>query len=167
MITAESENALKLISSLLDTSAASLGLIKLEKRTVRVKPHILSSIYRMSTIFNVDVKNWEIDLNDELIAAIDPRKIEQVFDNLIANAIKYSPEEEKITLKLDEKGNFSIAYKIASINTERKTSNQAINYSTGFGMDIIKTILDAHAITATVNSNTTDFSVRFSFYEEN
>lgn len=165
MIATESENALQLISSLLDTSAASLGKIKLEKRRIRVKPIILASVTRMNTVFNLDEKIWDILLNDHVIATIDPRKIEQLFDNLIANAIKYSPEEAQITLRLDEKGNFSITNKVSASNPERKTTNQAINYSTGFGMDIITALLEAHGISVNIKSNDTDFSVQFQFKE--
>src|SRR5437763_16955391 len=39
---------------------------------------------------------------DHLVAQVDPERIEQVLDNLLSNALKYSPEDGPIQLTLRE-----------------------------------------------------------------
>jgi signal transduction histidine kinase len=87
----------KLVSNLLDTSRMEAGLLKLEKTKVdlaQLIKNIVTEAGVRAEIYRFAVKTGE----KPLMVKIDVSRIRQVLDNLIGNAIKYSPPGTKITI---------------------------------------------------------------------
>lgn len=153
-----SDNLKKLVSDLFE-------LTKLEARQVELskQPFVISElIWDAHKKYEVlaQAKNLkihtEIDAKEAVVYA-DLRLMERVIQNLVDNAIKYSPEDSEINLKLSQEGKevvvsvsnsgegiaeeelpqiFNRYYK-----TEKHTSQ---NKSTGLGLAIVKNILEMH-----------------------
>ena len=86
-----------LVDNLLDTSRMEAGLLKLEKHatsisklvdTVTTEAKVRASRHEISTHIAKDIPSIRID----------SKRIRQVLDNLINNAIKYSPQDTKVTI---------------------------------------------------------------------
>jgi PAS domain S-box-containing protein len=87
----------KLVDNLLDTSRIDAGLLKLEKTPTDIVPLINAAIKEAG----IRAEQYRFLLKSEkepLIAEIDSRRIRQVIDNLVDNAIKYSPEGTEIQI---------------------------------------------------------------------
>ena len=87
----------------------------------------------------------------------NPVRIRQMFDNLIGNAVKYTPKDKKVSIKLHNEDN-QIVFKVSDQGTGIPPEDQphifekfyrAANISkriagSGLGLAIVKTIVDSH-----------------------
>ncbi|MFW6227113.1 MAG: sensor histidine kinase, partial [Bacteroidota bacterium] len=99
-----SKNLIDLLNDLLDFSAIELGKLKLNLE----RTDILSLIKRVVDLNTLMAENKNIDLtfnHSDILPKItvDPVKIEQVLNNLISNAIKFSYPES--TIDIDAEAN--------------------------------------------------------------
>ncbi len=92
----------KLINDLLDTSRIIMGKLSLEKSSVDVAAVIQATIESVKP----SAKNKQIQINVDLgppigTVSADPLRLQQVFWNLMSNAIKFTPRGKSITVKLE------------------------------------------------------------------
>lgn len=93
-----------LVDNLLDTSRMEAGLLKLEKRSTS----LVKLIKTITTEAKLRANHHEIltRVDKQLPGMnIDAKRIRQVLDNLINNAIKYSPPDTKVTITAKKCGN--------------------------------------------------------------
>lgn len=98
-----SDKLAKLIFNLLDISKIQSGKLAIEKETIdisRLLQEILSStqlLYPSHKIYLNSSASFQID--------VDPGRIEQVFVNLINNAVKYSPQANEVEVQMQQRNN--------------------------------------------------------------
>ena len=114
----------KLVDNLLDSSRMEAGLLKLEKsptdvrqliQKVAAEAKIRASHYKIRTSLSNNLPKLNIDV----------KRIRQVLDNLIDNAVKYSPEETEVLISVkrsDRELLFTIKDRGAGIPPEELTS---------------------------------------------
>lgn len=159
--------AQNLVNDFLDISKMESGNIELEEEMIDVR-YFLESNIQFNQIFankkNINLVG-EIKLKD-LKTAFDKNKMNQVLNNLITNAIKFSHEGTSIHLKAQQKGNqllLSLQDEGQGIPENEithlfdpfaKTSvkSTAGEKSTGLGLMIVKKIVDAHKGEITVTT---------------
>ena len=108
----------------------------------------------------LEEKNMEfaVDMKEDVIVSGDPNRLMQIFTNLIANAINYSPENTTVTIRVYEEGNFGvvevedegIGIEQAEIpriferfyRVDRARSRNS--GGTGLGLAIVKHLVEAH-----------------------
>ncbi|MCY9696341.1 ATP-binding protein [Paenibacillus alginolyticus] len=118
----------------------------------------------------------------ELYVRADADRIRQVFDNLISNAIKYSPEADHIDIHLTvDQGKITIAIQDYGLGIPEEARDQMFSKffrvdnsdrrqigGTGLGLAIVKEIVEGHnghiSYTSEMGQGTT-FRIEFDLYE--
>ncbi len=147
----------KLVDNLLDSSRMEAGLLRLERTTVDIN----QLIERVAAEANIREKKHQIvtELNAGLTNVnIDAKRIRQVLDNLLDNAIKYSPQGTSVLISAKKTGRellISIHDQGAGIPTEELTSifermyriEQRLTSGSdgiGLGLHICQGLVEAH-----------------------
>lgn len=155
----QSKFMLDLVNNLLNISVIDLGKLKLNLQQSNLKQLVQSNCKLNESI--ADQKSISIHLTcDDAIPSvwIDPNKIEQVLNNLINNAIKYSHPGSIINVCLKKNASdliFSVqdhGIGIAEGDTEnlfetiakKRASGTIGEPSTGLGLAIVKRIIEEH-----------------------
>jgi len=155
-----------LIDNCLDIITIESGNFHLNKSNINLVDSIKQCISLLEETANQ--KNITIDFihnTEGLCINADQTRIKQILLNLISNAIKYSEENNKIVINVEEKGNhalITLADKGFGINAEdlpflfqpfkrfHLKSHQV--EGSGVGLSLVKKFIDAHNGTITVNS---------------
>lgn len=158
IIQSSTEFMASLVNDLLDVAKIESGKLKLNQQ-----PTDLSGLVEDNVALNRPLaRNKEIDLVPAVEALprlwIDPGKIEQVLNNLISNAIKYSPsgttidvrlyqDNEQAILEVEDRGQgipedeLDALFEPFVTTSVRGTAGEK---STGLGLVIVKRIVEGH-----------------------
>jgi signal transduction histidine kinase len=148
-----------LIGDLLDISALESGSVRLDRRWTEFSPFI-ERIAALNQIIAAK-KNITINLPPgprQIKLFIDPYKMEQVFNNLIDNAVKYSPPNTQVEIEVVmDSGKIAVHIKDQGIGIAERdlsrifkpfskigTSGTSGEKSTGLGLAIVQRIVTAH-----------------------
>lgn len=180
MIEDTARNALYLINDLLDVATIESGNLLIERQVVDL-PELIARISQMNRLI-AERKGIQlvVDCPPTLTKArFDPRRIEQVLDNLLSNAFKYSHGATTVTLRFWADGAdllFAVSDQgqgipHADLQNLFKSFHRAstrptgAEKSTGLGLAICKRIIELHHGEITVESVLavgTTFTIRLS-----
>ncbi len=109
-------HAFNIIKDVLDNHNLESGRLKIDLTKVSVN----KTLERTVELNTLKAMNKSIKLNlannqEELIVLADNSKLERVFDNIISNAIKYTPEQRQISIKCFSKAVQDSGGKVARI----------------------------------------------------
>jgi PAS domain S-box-containing protein len=96
-----------LIANFLDLSVMESGELKIKTREVRLNEIVLEAIKALKNLAEAKLIRLTMDLPESgLVLMADPDKLEQVFINLLGNAVKFTPQKGSITVgaRLDSRG---------------------------------------------------------------
>ena len=99
-IVEESKRLRKLIDELMDMSKIEAGVFKLDIHTVDMEKVIARVVKRFRNKFSENSFIVKIPPKRPYVL-IDEQRIEQVLNNLLENAVKYSPHKKNIQIKVD------------------------------------------------------------------
>jgi len=167
MINETSEEMLVIVNDLLDISVIESGHFDLDLRKGSLGAQVSDRI-RINQII-ADKKNItvQLDLQDTPEIMFDHNRINQVLDNLLGNAIKFSKSDQSIYVSLSKHNDtvtVSVRDEGPGISEEdqkklfgefQKLSAQPTGNekSTGLGLAIVKKIIEAHEGTIEVTSH--------------
>ena len=155
IIDQETDRLKELIDNLLDSSRLQSGKTTLNMQLLRIDA-LLNDVISHARIHHPDLQ-INLDIRQELPTLQgDPRRLKQVFDNLVSNAAKYAPgkplliriykESQGITIDVKDTGP-GIPTKDLERVFERFYRSEAHNQDTrgsGLGLFICKKIIEAH-----------------------
>jgi two-component system phosphate regulon sensor histidine kinase PhoR len=158
---------LNLIKDLLDFSKIEAGRMVQYKEPLTLQ----EIIQKVLDLMRVEAENKKIDLqfpapSQNPLVQADRSSMEGVFTNLISNAIKYTPEGGKVWVTLTEEGGFAkttvsdTGVGIKKDDLPRifdkfyrvKTAETRQIVGTGLGLSIVKSIVDAHLGSISIES---------------
>lgn len=166
VINTASNGMLALVNDLLDISIIESGKLELELR----RASIIELIRERIRIFRVLAEKKGITLHHSFALVSDPvfdvNRIAQVIDNLIGNAIKFSPDCSMVEITVEQSGesvSVSVRDEGSGISTEDQckmfrefekldAKPTAGEKSTGLGLAIVKKIVEAHRGSMKVDS---------------
>lgn len=159
MIENSANKALKLLEE-------TLAMTKLESGHVRLEPEkidLFTLVRSQCSLLKNFADKKEIDLNvnlpdDELVLPFDMDKVAQVLDNLISNAIKYTPRKGVVTVRASsDNGTARVEIEDTGIGIPPEHLSRVFDAfckigniptggesSTGLGLSIAKKIVEAH-----------------------
>ncbi len=148
----------RIVNGLLETAREETGRVHLRLKPVDLVPIVKKVIRSNKTISRSKNQVIKTFLPDEGMVFGDPLKLTEILDNLVNNAIKYSPPGKKIHVKLEE-GPDTITICVKDFgpgltgddmkNLFRKFTSLSAQptggeTSTGLGLSIVKQLVDAH-----------------------
>ena len=152
----------KLVDDLLDVSLLESKTFKINKSRSNLSNIIINCIKEMKYFSNKRNHEIDIDILPELNINIDESRIELVFTNLISNAIKYTPSNGRIQIKMQSDGKFAqinisdsgvglspeeikdLFKKFSTIESPLKKDLDMDLGSTGLGLFLSKEIVKLH-----------------------
>ncbi|RUS93778.1 hypothetical protein DSM106972_095370 [Dulcicalothrix desertica PCC 7102] len=147
------------------------GTLQYEPRetdVVKLCQEIIAAIYEV----NANANRIEFKVSsDASIIKLDPKLLNQILNNLLGNAIKYSPQNSTITFELNLSSD-SVSFRISDkgigidisdlphiFNSFYRASNASNYPGTGLGLAIVKQCVDLHngqiSVESAVNKGTT------------
>jgi signal transduction histidine kinase len=160
MLTLASEAAKKMISlvtNYLDYAKIDAGYLKIETTETDLCALVNSSSDQARVIAAEKHQTLTLELPTNLMAFVDEFKLKQVVDNLISNAVKYTPEQGRIHIKLEQRNDFvrlsvkDTGHGISSENLKllfekfaRLPGESHRSKGTGLGLVIVKAIVEGH-----------------------
>ena len=152
------DHMLILVNDLLDVSVIESGKLELRREPV----DLAKLLGERLQFFRLLARKKEITLDEEidgLTLRLDPGRTVQVIDNLVSNAVKYSPQDTRIqvSLRAGEQGSASLVVRDdgPGISAEEQTrlfgaferlSSRPTGgeKSSGLGLAICKELIDLH-----------------------
>ncbi|MFC2103472.1 ATP-binding protein [Bacteroidota bacterium] len=154
-----SQNQLQLINDLLDWSRLQTGKLKIEKERVNAQSLVFNGVSSLTG--NTIRKGIDIKVNvpENLFINVDEKLVLQVITNLLANAIKFSPEKSTVEISAnifnDKFSEFIVRDEGIGISEEGKeklfkigrmfsTDGTKGEKGTGLGLSLAKQIVEKH-----------------------
>jgi signal transduction histidine kinase len=103
IIDSEADRLRELIENLLDLSRLQAGVLRIDKEPVRLGPTVRDVVRKVQLAASNHQLTLEWPLGDPLVCG-DQRRLYQVLQNLLTNAVKYSPHGGCITLSAEARG---------------------------------------------------------------
>jgi PAS domain S-box-containing protein len=152
-----SERLVRLINDILDIEKIESGHIPFDPRPMALRPLIEQAIESSGNY--LAERNVSISLDDQApgaLAAVDPDRLHQVMLNLLSNALKYSPHDGRVTVRLarqesmirvsviDQGPGIPLAFqsRIFGKFEQADSSDSRQKGGTGLGLSIVKAIVD-------------------------
>lgn len=133
------QRMVKLVQALLNVSRIDMGTFFIENKLVDLAGLMKISLKEFDSL--ISRKKLKITTNfDERLPKImaDPQLVQIIFQNLISNAIKYTPAKGKIAVKICRLANHGIQVKISDSGYGIPKNQQAKVFSKLFRADNIK-----------------------------
>jgi signal transduction histidine kinase len=181
IINSEARKLTRLINNLLDFSRIEAGLRQYRRQPTdlaTVTRHVLDSL---DSQFRHNQFTVTSKLNPSVPVLIDPEATEQALENLISNAMKYSPEHREISIVVDREDGYGVVrvmdrgvgitprlqgkifQKFYRIQTDAGSGPQG----TGLGLAIVDHVMRGHAGFVRVKSEPglgSTFTLHFPLY---
>ncbi|PHG54741.1 sensor histidine kinase [Bacillus wiedmannii] len=158
VILEETENMNRLIVEMLELAKLESGTYKLDMTTFSIG-ELIQQVYT-KLLFSMEEKHLQVnvDVDSSIFVNANRSRIEQVVVNLLSNAIRYTPDGEKIhvaVIELEDIVKFEIENTGNPIPEESlekiwdrfyrlDASRSRHTGGTGLGLSIVKNILDLH-----------------------
>lgn len=153
-----SRQMFELITNLLDVNAIESGKINLSLRVLDILPiveYLVTHYTEIAKLKNITV--YFFCTQEKYVALTDPNIVRQTLDNVISNAVKYSPVNTSIYIQLVESNNiiscrvqdegpglgFADQQKLFGKFTRLTPRPTGKEHSTGLGLFIVKKLIDA------------------------
>ncbi len=161
MIENSAVRAIEMIHTILEFAAMGTGKIELELTTMNLSriANIISRQFRK--VIGQRKINYFFDCEEDLFVKADSHRIEQVLTNLFSNVSKYTPDDGVVYCsikKIDDQTVFELR------NSSMKNDQAAkfdMDKSIGFGLEIVREILQLHGSELKVTEDNDWYITRF------
>jgi signal transduction histidine kinase len=157
----------RLIDDLLDVSRIVAGKLRLDVRPVDLGGIVLAAAETVRPAAEAKDIRLDVVIDAPVTIAGDPARLQQMIGNLLTNAVKFTPEEGRVILRLTEDGDHAV---ISVADTGRgiradfvpivfdafrqadETSARQAGGGLGLGLAIVRHVVALHGGTVTAES---------------
>lgn len=157
-VSTTSRSMLNLIVNLLDDAAIDLGAIVLDKKQVVLASVVAAAFENVQVQAITKKQNLTLTTKTKASVVGDEARLYQVIENLLTNAVKYTPWGKSIHVKVEEVGNAALCVSVQdegpgispedmqklfgkfALLSARPTGGE---HSTGLGLSIVKKMVEA------------------------
>ncbi len=154
----QTDHVLNLLSELLDVTEIESGKLELDLQPMNLGAFLRTAVERHNRLAAPKKTTIELDSPSELMVPADHNRLRQVVDNLISNAIKYSPQSSQIHIHVKtRKRDIEISVIDQGPGITREDRQNLFQHfarlsakptggekSTGLGLAISRRIVEAH-----------------------
>jgi len=147
----------RLIYDILDLQKMESGKFELELEDVELDPFVRETVKKHTISFADKGVGLALRMNlDDVVANIDRKQIERVFENLLSNALKFTPKSGKVTVIANHREHllhFAISDTGPGISEDegkkifdkfyRASTGKNVR-GTGLGLTVAKLIIESH-----------------------
>lgn len=148
----------RLVADLLQTAQVERGLVHLERERTDIAAIVRQSVEAIRPSVQAHGLTLASDVPDQLVVMVDPQRFAQVVDNLVSNAVKYTPAGGWVEVDLSvthDRVELVVADTGIGIGTRdrnhvfsrffrTRTAAQQSIQGIGLGLSITKAIVDSH-----------------------
>lgn len=156
--TQNAQRLLKLVDDILDLKRMESGKLQLNFTIVNPDELVEDAVNSLNELAKTNGVSFEKEIATTRAFCADPERVTQVLFNLIGNAIKFSPANGKITIRVEDEGKqirFSVKDEGPGIAQDQQgklfhkfsqvdSSDTRPQPGSGLGLSISKKILDLH-----------------------
>jgi signal transduction histidine kinase len=164
-ISSSSSVLLAIINDILDLATIDAGVMTLDLGPVDIRATMDAAVDAVRERLNEGSLTLEIDADPNIGSFVaDARRVRQVLYNLLANAIGFSPADEKITLTA-ERCNEVVVFRVTDRGPGIPVEMQARVFDrfethglgsrhrgTGLGLSIVRSLVELHGGTVALDS---------------
>lgn len=158
IIAEESDRMKDLVKDLLDLAKIDENTFTIMKENFRVRSFLEEIVKRVTPSFNLKNIHLHLICDDDIEINADPLRFEQVILNLLDNALKYSPEQSTVEVKVawhNEQVAISVIDFGIGIPSEEiefifeklyrvEKSRSRASGGSGLGLSIVQELIEAH-----------------------
>ena len=148
-----------LLNHLMQVSRLASGAIKIRPRSVETSKFVSECIYGLTSAAEAKTIKIEKEIPSRVPNLIgDPEHLQQVFVNLLGNAIKFSPTRSKVKVRIEDEGDTNLKFFISDNGPGIQKEEQSLIFNkyyqarrirghmdgVGLGLHISKHIVEAH-----------------------
>lgn len=162
----ENEQQLRLINQILSISQAESDQMILSKVVTNLGELIENIVDQLQPIAKAHKQKIVVQAPTKMIVMIDPEKIHMVVENLVSNAIKYSPDKTEIKVTIEQEKEMAVirvqdyGYGIDPADRDQmfkkfsrlSNPNSVKAQGSGLGLYLVKLLVELHAGTIDVES---------------
>lgn len=159
LVKTECDRLISTVSRLLDFSQMEAGNMYFSFQPAKLTPLLEKSIAKLSPLIQKQAVKVGVNVPEDVpLLKIDKDRIEQVFENLLSNALKYTPEGGNIAISAKMGGGNSVEVSVSDNGVgipkerlvqvfdkfKRVDDGRSAVMGTGLGLSIVKHIVNAH-----------------------
>lgn len=158
-------NLEKMVAELFELSKLESNKVKLKKERVNLSELLNDVVGRYQILANKKEIKLTLSIDEISFVEIDIALMERAIQNLVENALKFTPEKGHIKLKVSEqKGYLKVEVQDNGVGIEEEylpfvfdrykklSTDKDHNTGAGLGLAIVKKILDLHNVSIKVHS---------------
>ncbi len=158
-ILASTQKLEKLVSDLFELTRLESDQISLHKEVINFSELVNAQKQKFDLLAQQKKINFSVKANDCVYVVVDVAMMDRVLQNLIDNAIKYTPEQGNVAVKVElieaEKVRFSVSDSGIGIADDqlafvfdryKKVDGNENTSGQGLGLAIVKRVLDLHKV---------------------
>lgn len=161
-------NLARLVDDLLDVSRIGAGKIELKKQAVPVQDVVRTAVESIRAALRERRQTLDVLMPPQpLVVEVDPDRMDQVFVNLLNNAVKFTPEQGHIWIKGTSEGNEVVVHvedngvgiaqdmlpRIFELFTQVESSRYESRGGLGIGLSLVKDLVTLHGGSVQVRSD--------------
>ena len=174
----------RLVDDLMEMVRVGAGKMELDRRVVDLKGIVTGAANAARPLAEARDQNFEVLLLEGPVDVIgDPARLEQVFANLLNNAIKYTPRSGRIWFQLTVEGGDAVVRvedtgvgigaemmpKLFDLFTQEASSRAMASGGLGLGLPLVRELVTLHGGTVQARSDVLDkgsvFTVRLPLHQ--